>query len=234
MIDGKRILAVIPARGGSKGIPRKNIRIVAGKPLIAWTIVEARKSKYIDRMILSSDDKEIISVAESWGCEAPFVRPAELAQDDTPGIEPVLHAIQTLPAYDYDYVVLLQPTSPLRTVSDIDGCIEYCLKQRANACVTVTEQDKSPYWMFTLDYYGRIHSLICTEKKNLRRQDLPVVYSLNGAVYIARIKWLLENKSFTSDETLAYVMPCERALDIDTEYHLRIFEFLIEDQNKTR
>ena len=121
MIEGKKVLAVIPARGGSNGVPRKNIIDVGGKPLIAWTIEEARKSKYIDRLILSSDDREIIEIAKRWGCEVPFEQPAEMARDGTPGIAPVLHAIEMLP--DYDYVVLLQPTSPLRQVEDVDGCI---------------------------------------------------------------------------------------------------------------
>ncbi len=114
MIAGKTVLAIIPARGGSKGVPRKNIRLLAGKPLIVWTIDEAKKSKYIDRFILSSEDDEIIKIAREYGCEVPFKRPIELAQDDTPGIEPVIHAINTLED-KYDYVVLLQPTSPLRT-----------------------------------------------------------------------------------------------------------------------
>lgn len=122
-----KILAIIPARGGSKGVPRKNIRDLAGKPLIAWTIEEAKKSKYITRLILSSEDEEIIEAAKKYGCEVPFVRPIELAQDNTPGIEPVLHAIEKCPGYDY--VLLLQPTSPLRTVEDIDGCIEFLLNK---------------------------------------------------------------------------------------------------------
>ena len=126
MLNGKTILAIIPARGGSKGIPRKNIKPLAGKPLIAWTIEEAKKSKYIDRLILSSEDEEIIRIAKKWGCEVPFVRPKEFAEDETSGIEPILHAIETL-SEKYDYVCLLQPTSPLRTVNDIDGCIKKCI-----------------------------------------------------------------------------------------------------------
>jgi len=117
MIDNNMVLGIISARGGSKGIPRKNIKLLAGKPLIAWTIEEAQKSQYLDRLILSSEDMEIISTAQSWGCEVPFIRPAELARDDTPGIDPVIHALHQL-AEQYDYVMLLQPTSPLRTVED--------------------------------------------------------------------------------------------------------------------
>lgn len=220
MINGKSVLAVIPARGGSKGVPRKNIREVAGKPLIAWTIEEAQKSKYIDRLILSSDDAEIIEVARAWGCEAPFVRPAELARDETPGIDPVLHALTLLPGYEI--VVLLQTTSPLRSVADIDGCIEQCIAGNANACVTVTPVEQSPYWMYTLGNGGAMQPLIRTDKSFARRQDLPNAYILNGAVYAAKSEWLRQRKTFVSDETLAFVMPQERSLDIDTELDLQI------------
>lgn len=224
MIDGKTVLAIIPARGGSKGVPRKNIREVAGKPLIAWTIEEAKKSKYIDRLILSSDDAEIIEVAEVWGCEAPFVRPAELARDETPGIDPVLHAMEMLPGYEI--VVLLQTTSPLRRAADIDGCIEQCVAGNANACVTVTQAEQSPYWMYTLGNGGAMQPLIHTDKSFARRQDLPEAYILNGAVYVAKSEWLRRHKTFVSDETRGFVMPQERSLDIDTELDLQILNIL--------
>lgn len=221
MIDGKSVLAIIPARGGSKGVPRKNIREAGGKPLIAWTIEEARKSKYIDRLILSSDDAEIIAVAKEWGCEAPFVRPAELALDETPGIAPVLHVLEMLP--DYDVVVLLQTTSPLRNVTDIDGCLEQCASSGAPACVSVTEAEQSPYWMYTLGNGGAMKPLLAAQTDFARRQDLPPVYVLNGAVYVAQSNWLREHKTFVSEETRAFVMPQERSLDIDTELDLQIF-----------
>ncbi len=220
MIDGRSVLAIIPARGGSKGVPRKNIREVGGKPLIAWTIEEAQKSKHIDRLILSSDDTEIIEVAKRWGCEVPFVRPAELAQDETPGIAPVLHALDVLP--DFELVVLLQITSPLRSVADIDGCIEQCIASNANACVTVSEAEQSPYWMYTLGEGGAMQALIPAAQSFARRQDLPRAYLLNGAVYAAKSAWLRQHKTFFSTETLGFVMPQERSLDIDTEIDLQI------------
>lgn len=230
MFNGLSVLGVIPARGGSKGVRRKNLRTVAGKPLIAWTIEEAKKSKYIDRLILSSEDEEIINVAKSWGCEVPFVRPQELAQDETPGIEPVLHALRLLPAYDY--IVLLQPTSPLRSVEDIDGCIKQCLEYRANACVSVTEPDKNPYWMYTLDADGKMVPLIDLKDFPVRRQDLPKVYALNGAVYVARCDWLLETRSFLTRETIAYPMPTERSIDVDTEFDLILAEAMLNVRGK--
>lgn len=226
MIEEKKILAVIPARGGSKGVPRKNIRHVAGKPLIAWTIEEAKKSRYIDRLILSSEDEEIISVAREWGGDVPFVRPEELSRDETPGIEPILHAIRTLPGYDY--VVVLQPTSPMRNVEDIDGCIEMCIKRGASACVSVVEPDKSPYWMFLLDPDDKMFPLIRESEMVLRRQDLLKVYSLNGAVYVADCSILLSSRVFISEGTVGYVMPKERSLDIDLEVDLVVAACLLQ------
>jgi len=216
MIEGRTILAIVPARGGSKGVSRKNIKDLAGKPLIAWTIEEARNSRYIDRLIISSDDEEIINVARDWGCEVPFMRPAELARDDTPGIEPVLHAIQTL-CEKYDYVVLLQPTSPMRTAEDIDKCIEKCIKSEAPAVVSVCEAEQHPYWMFILDEKTKMRPIIEPEDKVFRRQDLPCAYSLNGAVYMAETVCLLENGTFLTRDTVAYIMPAERSIDIDNE-----------------
>ncbi|OUL24492.1 acylneuraminate cytidylyltransferase family protein [Nostoc sp. 106C] len=218
MIQEKKVLAIIPARGGSKTVPRKNIREIGGKPLIAWTIEEAKKSIYIDRLILSSEDDEIISIAQQWGCEVAFKRPIELAQDDTPGIAPVLHALSQLPIYDY--IVLLQPTSPLRKVIDIDACLEACVKTHSYSSVSVTESDSSPYWMYTVDKSGKMQPFIKTPNIFERRQDLPKVYLLNGAVYVAQTAWLLQNKNFISEDTTAYIMPLERSLDIDTEFDL--------------
>lgn len=218
-----KILAIIPARGGSKGVPRKNIRDLAGKPLIAWTIEEAKRSKYIDRLILSSEDDEIIEVAKQYGCEVPFKRPLELAQDDTPGIEPVLHAIEQCPGYDY--VVLLQPTSPLRTAEDIDGCIEKLLNSDADFCVSVTEPDKSPYWMYTLEN-ERLIPLLPQEEFVARRQELPKVYALNGAVYVGKQDALLKSKSFIMDSTLISVMNRKNSVDIDTELDFELCSYL--------
>ena len=194
MINGKKVLAIIPARGGSKGLPGKNILELGGKPLIAWAIEAAQKSKYIDRLILSSEDKQIISVAQDWDCEVPFIRPAELALDKTPGIDPVLHAINTL-TEKYDHVVLLQPTSPFRNVADIDNCIEFCIK-KAPACVSVVETSENPYWMFSMDSEKKMNHLIKTKMETYQRQLLPEIFKLNGAVYVAETAYILKNKKF--------------------------------------
>lgn len=227
MIEDKTVLAIIPARGGSKGVLRKNIRKVAGKPLIAWTIFEAKQSRYLDRCILSSEDEEIIKVAQQLECDSPFRRPFELALDDTPSMQLVLHALTQLPIYDY--VVLLQPTSPLRTSIDIDACIEKCFRQNSNTCVSVTESSQSPYWMYTIGNTGEMRSLFPSSQEMHQRQELPKVYVLNGAVYVAKCDWLLQNQSFITPETLAYVMPSERSLDIDTEIDLAVVEIMLKN-----
>ncbi|MBF0557360.1 MAG: acylneuraminate cytidylyltransferase family protein [Nitrospirae bacterium] len=227
MDNGVKIVAIIPARGGSKGLPRKNILPLLGKPLIAWTIEEAKKSKYLDRVVLSSEDAEIISVARQFGCDVPFVRPMELASDETPGVAPILHAIEALPE-QYDMIVLLQPTSPLRLAADIDRSIELCIDRKAPACVSVTEPDISPFWMYTIGPAGNLQPLLKSEE-TYRRQDLPKVFASNGAVYVANCSWLLKTKTFVTDETIAYIMPRERSQDIDTELDLRFCEFLLRE-----
>ncbi|WP_164668019.1 cytidylyltransferase domain-containing protein [Virgibacillus doumboii] len=224
MINNKTVLAIIPARGGSKGVPRKNIKNLAGKPLIAWTIEEAKKSKYIDRLILTSEDKEIINVARLFGCEAPFIRPQELANDNTPGIEPILHAIEQVRGYDY--VVLLQPTSPLRNTQDIDQTIEKCDKNNGVAAVSVTESDKSPYWMYQLEK-EMMTPLIDINNVPKRRQDAPKAYVLNGAVYVSKVDKILEEKNFLQKEKIAHIMPSERSLDIDRELDFTVCEVMI-------
>lgn len=227
MWKNHKILGLIPARGGSKGILRKNLRELGGKPLLAWSIEAAHNSRYLDRVVLSSEDAEIIEAAKNFGCEAPFVRPAELATDNAPGIAPVLHALEMLQAENYDYIVLLQPTSPLRQAMDIDAAIELCLENNAPTCVSVTQEMHNPWWMFTLDDKKRLLPLLSKENMPLRRQDAPETYSLNGAVYVARCDYLLEHKSFLGPETIAYAMPPERAIDIDRELDLELAELLL-------
>ncbi|MDD3893896.1 MAG: acylneuraminate cytidylyltransferase family protein [Syntrophomonadaceae bacterium] len=224
MLEGKKILGIIPARGGSRRLPRKNIRMFAGKPLIAWTIEEAGKSQIIDRLIVSSEDKEIIEVAARWGAEVPFIRPAELARDETPGIAPVIHAIQTLKE-NYDYIVLLQPTSPLRTVGDIDECIRYCIRRAAPVCASVSIIKGHTGWMFTLDDNNCMTPLLPEANPGNCLKDLPV-YMLNGAIFMARTEYLLKQTGFVTAATLAYIMPVERSLDVDTELDFCFGEFI--------
>ena len=224
MIGNKKVLAVIPARGGSKGLPNKNLQQLGGKPLLVWTIEAANQSKYIDRLILSSEDPTIIATAKAHHCEVPFIRPRELAADETSGVAPILHALQQLP--NYDYVVVLQVTSPLRSAVDIDGAIAHCENEQAPACVSVVAVKKNPYWMYTLSDNRRLVPLL-GGKQYLRRQELPAVYCLNGAVYVARSEFLQQQQTFLTSETVAFPMPEERSVDIDRALDLSLAEQLI-------
>ena len=229
MIADRSVIGVIPARGGSKGVPRKNIRPLAGKPLIAWTIEAARQSHSIDRLVLSSDDEEIIAIAEEWGCESPFLRPSELALDSTPTIDVVLHLLRELPSA-HDYVVLLQPTSPLRTAADIDATIEHCIAAAAPSCVSLVVAEKSPYKMYSFDSEGRMNPLLPTS--TTIRQQLPTAYLTNGAVYATQRDWLLREQRFEGIGAVGYVMPPERSLDIDTEIDFIVAAALLRHGNE--
>jgi N-acylneuraminate cytidylyltransferase len=220
------VLAIIPARGGSRGIPRKNIKALMGKPLIGWTIDVAEQSSCVDRIIVSTEDEEIASVARKLGADVPFIRPAELAADDTPGISPVLHVISQLP--NYDWVLLLQPTSPLRSPEDIDGIWQFCQEQGAPSAVSVCEVGEHPYLMYKCDTAQRLEPIIKGRPDVACRQDLPPVYALNGALYLARTEWLLKRQDFIGQDTLGYIMPPERSVDLDTPQDWRWVEFLIE------
>ena len=227
MYKNKRILCTINARGGSKGIPGKNIRELGGLPLIAWSIREARRSAYIDRVIVSSDDEAILAVARAHGAETPFVRPAELARDDTPGVDPVLHAVEALKPEAYDYVVLLQPTSPCRTVADVDGAIAQCLDNAWPCLIGVTEMPASPYYAFTMEPDGRMAPVIAQQSFHTRRQTLPRTVKPNGAVYVADCAWLAATHSYLTPETRGYEMPRERSWDIDEPLDFDICELIL-------
>lgn len=223
---GSRVLALITARGGSKGLPRKNILLAAGKPLVAWTIDAAISAECVERVVLSSDDHEIMDAARSAGCDVPFCRPAHLATDVATSIDVVLHALDQLPGFEY--VVLLQPTSPLRTAEDIDAAFGLMIESGAPSCVSVCDVDQSPYWMYKVAAGNKLERLLSGMDRVTRRQDLPPIYILNGAIYIANIDWLRVNKSFVGVETVAYLMPKERSLDIDTAQDFELFRFRIE------
>lgn len=226
MIDGRSVLAVIAARGGSKGLPGKNILPVGGKPLLAWTIEAARGAACIDRLVLSSDDEAIIAVARAHGCEVPFRRPPELATDEAASIDVVLHALDALPGHDI--VVLLQPTSPLRTAADIDAACARLARKAVPACVSVSPAEQSPYWMYRLDACQVLLPLLEAPPGVVRRQDLPPVYALNGAIYAADVAWLRCTRAFVTHETVALVMPTERSIDIDTSDDLERLRKLVD------
>lgn len=226
VIGDDKVLAVIAARGGSKGLVRKNVRELAGKPVIAWSIEAAAQSGFIDRTIVSTDDAEICDTARRHGADVPFLRPVDLAGDDAPIVPTLLHAADTLPG-GYRYVVLLQPTSPLRIGADIDGAIKLCQAGQAPACVSVTPAPKT-YWAVELDGAGRLVPLF--DKIEKRRQELPAVYQPNGAVYVAELAWLKSQRDFYTSQTLGFVMPPERSVDIDTMQDFLLAEALLKQR----
>ncbi len=226
------VLAVIPARGGSKSIPNKNIVEVSGKPLIAWTIEASLKSKSIDRLIVSTDSKQIAEVATDYGAEVPFERPDELAADDTPGIEPIIHAAHWLEEnaeYRSEYVMCLSPTTPLRTAADIDTSIEMIRDKDIDAVVSVVLAKHHPNWMKLIDPHGFMSSYIIKEELIDRRQDLPSVYALNGSIYLAKRELLLGEKTWYTAKTYAYVMPEERSIDVDNPWDLKLVNLILRD-----
>jgi len=233
MYKGRTILGLIPARGGSKGLPRKNIKPLLGKPLIAWTIEQALASKYLDKVVVSTDDKEIAEISKKYGAAVPFMRPKELAEDNAKGIEVVLHAIDWLKKNNkqkqYNLLMLLQPTSPLRSTEDIDKAIEILFLKEAKAIVSVCEADHHPLWANTLPGDGCMKDFIKKEIMNKNRQELPVFYRLNGAIYSAYCDYIKERKSFFGKETFAYIMPKSRSVDIDNEVDLKLAEILVKN-----
>lgn len=227
MIDGRTVLGLVIARGGSKGVPRKNVLDVCGKPLIAWTIEAAAGSRYVDRIVLSSEDEEIIEVARANGCEAPFVRDAALATDEATGTAVVLDAIERVSGYDL--VVLLQATSPLRLAEDIDGAIERCVSSGRPACVSVAPLGKPREWLLDVDADGMLTPVAGRDLPE-RRQEATAVYAPNGAVFVADCAWLRKSGSLYGDETIAYVMPADRSVDIDSPTDLAIARALLAER----
>ena len=228
MIGDRSVLAVITARGGSKGLPRKNLLPFRGAPLIAWTIRAAQAANSIDRLILSSDDPEIIETALSLGCEAPFRRTPDLSSDTAASVDVLLDAADRVPGYDV--VVLLQPTSPLRTAGDIEATLAMMVATGAPGAVSVSEAPCHPYLIFSRDAVGRMTPFVeAAGERAWRRQDLPPAYRINGAVYAADLAWLRAGRTLCkADETVAYEMPVQRSADIDTLDDLRTAERLVD------
>jgi CMP-N,N'-diacetyllegionaminic acid synthase len=226
VIDGKSILAVILARSGSKRLPNKNILDLAGKPLIAWSIDSGLKSKYIDKVVVSSDSEEILNISKQYGSDV-IQRPTILANDTASSFDAVKHTIGNIKDI-FDYVVLLQPTSPLRNNKHIDEAFELLNKNRADAIISVTEVDHSPLWSSTLPKDGSMINFITTDILGKRSQDLEKYYRLNGALYICKIKRLLEESTFfIKDQIFAYKMDRESSVDIDEGIDFKLAEVLL-------
>lgn len=230
MYKNNLILAIIPARGGSKGVPRKNIRLLAGKPLIAYSILPAKASKYIDRLIVSSDDAEIIEVAKSYGCEAPYVRPAELASDTAKALPVIQHGVRFCEGQNgkkYDFVVYLEPSGPMRIAEDIDAAVESAVDNNADSVVGLVElEDANPVRVKKV-VNGKIEPFCVPEPEGLRRQDQEKAYLRNGSVYVFRRDNLIENNSLYGVDSFAYIMPRERSVNIDEEADFLTAEYFL-------
>jgi len=229
MYNNNKIIGIIPARGGSKGIRKKNIVDLAGKPLIAYTIEQAKGSKYIDKIIVTTDDEEIADISRSLGAEVPFSRPKALATDEAKGIDVVLHAITWFDSNEesFDIVMMLQPTSPLRLSEDIDKAIEVLFLKNAMAIVSVCKSEHHPLWSNTLPEDSNMKNFINPEYMNKNRQELPVFYRLNGAIYLSFCNYMKDRKSFYGENTFAYIMPEERSIDIDNMLDFKLAELLL-------
>jgi len=227
-------IAIIPARGGSKGIPKKNLRKLQGKPLIAHTIEQAFSCKYLDEVIVSTDDPEISDISKEYGAEIPFLRPKKLAEDDSSTIDVVMHSIDFLETNEYypKTLVLLQPTSPLRTVEDIENALKLYIKHDVDSVVSVSEFDHSPYWSMKIenDY---LKPNFGEKFLKMRRQDLPQLYMPNGSIYISSPEDLRKFNGFFGDKIIPYIMPKERSVDIDTMLDFKLAELLLGERHET-
>lgn len=233
MIKGQRILALIPARGGSKRLPGKNILNFSGKPLIAWSIEAALKSKYIDRVVVSTDDNEIAEVGRKYGANVPFIRPKKIASDEATTIDVALHAINALKNMGqvYELIILLQPTSPLRVTEDIDRLIELSIESKSDCVVSVCEAEHNPLWCNTLPASKSLSGFLEEKIINKRSQDLDKYYRLNGSMYLCNINRLVsENTFFLKDKIIAYEMSQESSVDIDTRldfiYAAAVYDYI--------
>lgn len=221
MINQNKILGIIPARGGSKRLPGKNTKDFCGKPLIGWTIEAALKSKYIDKYILSSDDPNAIKIALSYGCEVPFIRPNYLATDDATSLDVVRHALDFFKD-QYDYVVLLQPTSPLKTTKDIDAAIEMMLEKNASVCISFCALEKPLSWYYFQDEKQSLHKI------SDNHQEEGFICYPNGAIYIFSTEWLKNNNIYKSEEIIPYIMPFSKSIDIDTHNDWQLAKYFKE------
>ena len=227
MYQNKKFLAIIPARGGSKRLPRKNVLELAGKPIIGWSIEAGLQSQYIDKVIVTSDDNEILNIAKQFGSDI-IKRPEKLSSDTATSFDAIKHTIENIEPYDY--IILLQPTSPLRTAKQIDEAIQLLDEKNANAIVSVCEMDHSPLWSNTLNNSLSMQNFLQEELLNKRSQELDIFYRLNGAIYICKTNKLLEEESFfLKDKIFAYVMDRESSIDIDEEIDFKIAKVLIND-----
>lgn len=232
MYKGKVVLCVIPARGGSKGLPGKNVRELLGKPLMAYSIEQARQSRYIDRVIVSTESAAIAEIARQYGAEVPFKRPEDLSRDESGVVAVLLHAMERLEideGYSCDIIVLLHVTAPLRRVEDIDNCIEQLVEEGSDNVFSVTEAHRNPY--FNMVEVGESAEVkLVREGDFTTRQSAPKVFDMNASIYVWWKERLKEEKRTLMKKSSIYVMPKERSVDIDDLLDFRIAEIFLKER----
>lgn len=235
MINGRNVIAIIPARSGSKGLPGKNTKDLCGKPLIAWTIDSALKSEHIDTIVVSTDSKDIMKVGIDFGAEVPFLRPEELATDDSPTFDVLKHALdyyKTHFGYDFFYTVLLEPTSPLRNAEDIDrAMLQLTQNGHATSIVGISRTEtQNPSFLVRITESGVISRFDGLEIVTTRRQDIDDIYFLEGSVYISETDALLKNRSFYHNQTIGCIFPKWKSLEIDDADDFIMVEALMREK----
>ncbi|MDD5217519.1 MAG: acylneuraminate cytidylyltransferase family protein [Candidatus Omnitrophica bacterium] len=235
MYQNHKILALIPARGGSKRFPRKNVKPLGGEPLIAWAIAQAGEAKSIDATVVSTDDKNIAAVSRKYHADVPFMRPRRFATDKAEMKDVVLHAMRWVETHReaFDLLVLLQPTSPLRLAADIENAVRLLFRKKAKAVVSVCESERPPHWMNILPENGCMRSFFAQGDAGNKKQALGRFYRLNGAIYLTYWDYFKKNKSFFGAETYAYPMPRDRSVDIDDRYDYLLAEAILKSRRKS-
>lgn len=237
MIQGKEVMSLTLARSGSKGIPGKNIKKLVDKPLLGYSLEAANNSNYIDRIIVSTDSEKIAEVARDFRAEIPFIRPGELATDEAKSVDTIIHALNWLienEDYRPDYVILNPATAPLKTTKDIDKALESLIGNNKKSLISLIKEDKHPYWMMEI-YDNQIKPYDDTYLNNKvkfeRRQDLPDIYSISGAIYIFTPELIIEQKDSYPiwDNTYPYIMPKERSVNIDDMLDWKLAEMILND-----
>ena len=224
------VLGLITARGGSKGVPGKNIKVIADKPMITWTIEAAIKSTSLSRVIVSTDDKDIAQISLQSKAEVPFMRPNILAEDDSPHIDTVIHAVEwmvTNENYNADYIMLLQPTSPMRTARDIDDAISIALEKDLGCVISVCESKSHPNFTWSISEDGSLTNFLSKPKEYLRRQTLKPAYAQNGAIFLIRQDILLKEKTLYASTVFPYIMPQERSLEVDDSWDMYLADLIM-------
>jgi len=224
------LLAIIPARANSKRLPDKNLKLLYGKPLIAYSIEAAKLSKNISKIIVSTDSKKISSIALEYGAEVPFIRPEYLATDKATSIDVIKHAINEIEksGKTFDNIILLQPTSPLRTSNDIDIATDLFFNKKADSVISIVEVSHRPEWYIRKNNQDKITYLL---PKKIKKEE--VNYLINGSIYIFKKKLILDKNTLLGEKTYGYVMPPERSVDIDTSFDFKIAQFMLDNSLDT-